>query len=184
MRHRTLIKIDAHLIGVLTMKIQNCIRFAVAVLLIALPAPLLAQERIGAFIYQSNRDEMTDARSDFAMIASEEAGPRVVLAWRCVGDGLVVVFLKPQEGFTPYASYRVQWRFDSHPARVALWDGSRTAKNLIAPDAIVAGFTATARSAASVKIRYTPKFGGSETYTFPLDGASRAIRRLPCAQGL
>jgi hypothetical protein len=163
--------------------------FCLAALAFAAPSTLRAQAdpapvTYGAFSFYRLADEMTDDDRSFISSDGDESGARdLALLWQCMEDGLHLAINTGFMGGNRDDEVIVRYRFDSDPASAdALWNQSSDSRGAFAPDELVAELTARARTAQRVVIRVTdPLDGEVKTKTFPLNGFSRAVDRLPCA---
>ena len=151
-----------------------------AIALIVLPLRLAGQWYVA-----TNKDAMTDEVSwrisTFSVDGSSDSPTS--LNWECDNEG-VVVYLRLGD-YLSGDDVQGQYRFDSKPAS-PIQDWELSDKIVILPQAVIAEFTAQAKTAAKVLIRVT---GSREmlTYTFDLDGWSHApptCNPAPCPRSL
>ncbi len=145
-------------------------------------------EQIGDFFYVSSTDPFDDAdRSLIATIeidAEEYVDDTAFLAWRCMSDGLNVVY-----GFNSYMGgdeedrVLVRYRIDDdQPTEFESWGLMQGNDAAWIPMHWVSQFTAQAMAANKVVFRVTdPLDGETLTHEFSLAGLSQAIGRLSCA---
>jgi hypothetical protein len=165
--------------------------FCLAALAFAAPSTLRAQAApppvtYGAFSFYREADEMTDEDRSFIFTEGDASGSRdLALLWQCMEDGVHLALRTGYMGGNRDDQVIVRYRFDTDPASEdALWNQSSDSRGAFAPDDLVAELTARARTAQRVVIRITdPLDGEVKTRTFPLNGFTRAIDRLPCAAG-
>lgn len=137
-----------------------------------------AEARIQDFYFFQRVNEFDDTDESFIATVSKEGVS--VLTWRCMKDGLSVIF-----AFNEYyagdsnGNIRVRYRFDKQPAsdyedwRLRQSEKSARIKN-------EASFTAAARAAGSVLMEARDPLGGSVRFRFSLMGLTAALPRLPC----
>ncbi|MEJ2240116.1 MAG: hypothetical protein P8X82_17635 [Gemmatimonadales bacterium] len=145
-------------------------------------------EQIGDFFYVTSADPFDD--DDRSMVATIEIGAdeymddNAFLAWRCLPDGLNVIY-----GFNSYMGgdeeerVLVRYRFDRREAtdfeRWSMMQGNDAAW---IPMHWVSQFTEQAKAGSKVVFRVTdPLDGETLTHEFNLAGLGQALTRLSCA---
>lgn len=136
---------------------------------------LLPLSLAGQWYVDTTKDAMTDevtSRITTLSLDSDSDSP-TTLNWACDSEGMLVYLVWGE--YLGGNFVQVQYRFDSKPAS-PIQDWELSERVVIAPDEIVAEFTAQARTAAKVLIRVAGS-GETATHTFDLDGSLTAKRR-------
>lgn len=157
----------------------------VVALTLLLRAEASAQQRFGAFEVRSDRDALTGEPVVIAATSSHEDGPMVSLVWRCAPEPEVALsFLRMQvvgsDASGLGGTLPIHWWFDDRAERQDEWDVASRGQRLALPDQERVAFTALARGAQRVYVRFDGSPGGKPTYTFDLSGVETALSRLPC----
>jgi hypothetical protein len=140
-----------------------------------------SEDRFGAFTVSRSTDPITDAdRSIVGTPATAVSGGSrrsPILGWRCMSDGLNVVYM-----FDRYLiDASVLYRFDSdQPSQLDVWDMLTSHQGAAIPIRMVAEFTTQAMVAQRVVLRVTDRDGEQLTDTFSLNGLTKALPQLPC----
>jgi hypothetical protein len=153
-----------------------------------LTVPAAAQSRqpvqVGDFWLELSVDPMTDERGGFLAVPAEESTTfqPVSFGWVCTENGLEVGFspgrYMGREGAT------VQVRFDrDEPSAAIPWTPGRDLRYVFVPEEYIADFTVRAMAATRLVLRAWDSYGNNVyTYTFSMQGLTRGLRRLPCAE--
>lgn len=145
-------------------------------------------EPIGDFFFVASADPFED--DDRSMVATIEIGAdeyvddNAFLAWRCLSDGLNVIY-----GFNSYMGgddddrVLVRYRIDSREATdFESWSMMQGNDAAWIPMHWVSQFTAQAMAGSKVVFRVTdPLDGETLTHEFSLAGLGQALTRLSCA---
>lgn len=155
----------------------------------AVPAAAAAQQSIGSFTLVRDLDAITDVdRSAIGTPALDSGDRTSVLVWRCMEDGLNVVYdWDKYFGGDDDDDVLFVWRFDKNPAwdpeyARLFTDGNTSAWIRMST---VESFTRAAVKAGRVVIRVTdPLDDETITDTFELEGLRAALGELTCARSL
>lgn len=158
---------------------------AAVLVIVACSATADAQSRrtgtIGTFATYQHQDEMTDRDRSWISTPGNHGGR---LGWKCLPDGLNVMFL-----WKHYLSFEddeieVAYRFPGAKPLALGWDISTGSGNRTAflPMSAVPNFTQQAERNQVVTLRVTDAHDGEAfTDTFDLRGLTAALHTLPCA---
>jgi hypothetical protein len=157
-----------------------------AAALLALPAAAQtrAPVQVGDFWLELSVDAMTDEpRGVLAVPAAESTSFQpVTFGWVCTEKGLEVGFSPGRHLGRDGAT--VQVRFDrEEPSAEIPWTPGSDPRWVFVPEEYIADFTLRAMAATRLALRAWDSRGDNVyTFTFSMQGLTRGLRRLPCAE--
>lgn len=147
-----------------------------------LMAPLSAQgQTYGDFEFTAAKDDFTD--EDRSFIFSVDEGGDAALIWKCLEDGLNVVYLFGKYlGGDRNDQVLVRYRIDqSPPSQQAHWGMFTGNEATFMPMHEVRGFTSAALSGKEIVIEVVDPLDGEATRgRMGLSGLRDALPKLPC----
>jgi hypothetical protein len=158
---------------------------------ILLTASVLAQTRIGSFIYVKQTDQLTDAEASYIWTQESRDPKRAAkLQLRCQQNSqtkqtdLFIALehnLKLPQYYSSYAQVRWQYRFDKNPAS-SEWLSyfSEDQTRIYLTDDARADFIAQAKKSQRLVMVVTGDEISPQTFNFNLEQLSEALAKLKC----
>jgi hypothetical protein len=158
---------------------------------ILLTASVLAQTRIGSFIYVKQTDQLTDAEASYIWTQESRDPKRAAkLQLRCQQNSqtkqtdLFIALehnLKLPQYYSSYAQVRWQYRFDKNPAS-SEWLSyfSEDQSRIYLTDDARADFIAQAKKSQRLVMVVTGDEITPQTFNFNLEQLSEALAKLKC----
>jgi hypothetical protein len=158
---------------------------------ILLTASVLAQTRIGSFIYVKQTDQLTDAEASYIWTQESRDPKRAAkLQLRCQQNSqtkqtdLFIALehnLKLSQYYSSYAQVRWQYRFDKNPAS-SEWLSyfSEDQSRIYLTDDARADFIAQAKKSQRLVMVVTGDEISPQTFNFNLEQLSEALAKLKC----
>jgi len=149
---------------------------------------MVLSTQVHAWEYNQNKDIMTD--QDRSYVAAEpsdiidSSGKFFIVAFKCEADGLnFLVGHSSYMGGDKDDDILVQIRFDEAPMTEHWWSLSLSHKITYADMQDVPRIVRLAKSGNKLAVRITdPLDGESATSVFSLQGVSKQMAKLPCAE--
>jgi hypothetical protein len=157
---------------------------AAAILAVPAAAQTSQPVQVGDFWLQLSVDPMTDEPLGVLLVQAAESTTfqPVAFGWVCTEEGLEVAFSPGR--YLGRDGATVQVRFDrGEPTAAIPWTPGEDPRFVFVPEEYIADFTVRAMAATRLVLRAWDSRGDNVyTYTFSMQGLTRGLRRLPCAE--
>lgn len=147
------------------------------------PLHAQASATYGSFSLEVDKDPMSDADRSGLYAGTDRDGIRQpLLGWRCMEDGLNVMYMWDKYFIGSDDEVEVMFRFDTSPASPFMsWTVSTDHKAGFAPMSMVTEFTRQAIAGGRLTLRVRDSDGEVLTDSFSLSGLGQGLPHLSCA---
>lgn len=141
------------------------------------------ESRHGSFVYVENKDDFDGTDRSFIYTPSESSSRDAALSWRCMSDGLNVIYILGHYfGGDEDEDIQVRYRFDDQePSAQQYWELLQGNEAAYIRMNRVSQFTEAAKRASVARFEAIDPLDGERlTDVFSLNGMSVALEKLPC----